>query len=315
MGAPTAVGCPFATLMGLKSSLVNIYDKQYKLLLVFSFLVLLASIGILVQHKLATGEFVEKGVSLKGGLTLTIPTTQADIHGLQSDLSGRFASADISVRSITEAGDLKALIVEASDVAEDDLIAALRANGLPMQPGGFSVEVMGSSLGESFFKQTIIAVLVAFLFMAIVVFITFRSPLPSLFVILAAASEILSTLAMLNVLGVKLSTAGVAALLMIIGYSSDTNILLTAKVLKHKGSTAFERTMNTMRTGVLMTLTAFAATMVGYFVTQSDVIKQIMLIISIGLAFDLIYTWLQNAGILRWYFERKHKHAEGVKNG
>lgn len=301
--------------MGLKSSLVNIYDKQYKLLLVFSFLVLLASIGILVQHKLATGEFVEKGVSLKGGLTLTIPTLQADIPGLQSDLSGRFASADISVRSITEAGELKALIVEASDVAEDDLIAALRANGLPMQQGGFSVEVMGSSLGESFFKQTIIAVLVAFLFMAIVVFITFRSPLPSLFVILAAASEILSTLAMLNVLGVKLSTAGVAALLMIIGYSSDTNILLTAKVLKHKGSTAFERTINTMRTGVLMTLTAFAATMVGYFVTQSDIIKQIMLIISIGLAFDLIYTWLQNAGILRWYFERKHKHAEGLKNG
>lgn len=301
--------------VGLKSSLVNIYDKQYKLLLVFSFLVLLASIGILVQHKLATGEFVEKGVSLKGGLTLTIPTLQADIPGLQSDLSGRFASADISVRSITEAGELKALIVEASDVAEDDLIAALRANGLPMQQGGFSVEVMGSSLGESFFKQTIIAVLVAFLFMAIVVFITFRSPLPSLFVILAAASEILSTLAMLNVLGVKLSTAGVAALLMIIGYSSDTNILLTAKVLKHKGSTAFERTINTMRTGVLMTLTAFAATMVGYFVTQSDIIKQIMLIISIGLAFDLIYTWLQNAGILRWYFERKHKHAEGLKNG
>jgi preprotein translocase subunit SecF len=301
--------------VGLKSLLLNIYDKHYKALLVLSFLLLLASIGVLVNHKIQTGEFVSKGVSLKGGLTLTIPTSRADIHGLQSALSARFPAADISVRSIAEAGELKALIIEASDVAEDGLIAALQANGFSMSPGTYSAEVMGSSLGQSFYRQTIIAVLFAFLFMAIVVFITFRTPLPSLFVILAAASEILSTLAVIDLLGVKLSTAGVAALLMIIGYSSDTNILLTAKVLKHKGSTAFERTITTMRTGVLMTLTAFAATMVGYFVTQSDIVKQIMLIISIGLLFDLVYTWLQNAGILRWYFERKHKHQEGAQNG
>lgn len=301
--------------VGLKSLLLNIYDKHYKKLLVLSFLILLASIGVLVQHKLATGEFVSKGVSLKGGLTLTIPTSQADTHELQQALASRFPTADISVRSIAEAGELKALIIEASDVSEDQLIAALQENRFPMIPGSYSAEIMGSSLGQSFFRQTIIAVLVAFLFMAIVVFVTFRSPLPSLFVILAAASEILSTLAVIDLLGIKISTAGVAALLMIIGYSSDTNILLTAKVLKHQGSTVFERTVNTMRTGVLMTLTAFAATMVGYFVTQSDVVKQIMLIISIGLLFDLVYTWLQNAGILRWYFERKHKHQEGANNG
>jgi preprotein translocase subunit SecF len=301
--------------VGIKSLLLNIYDKHYKQLLVLSFLILLASIGVLINHKIQTGEFVSKGVSLKGGLTLTIPTSQADTHPLQQALSARFPAADIGVRSIAEAGELKALIIEASDVAEDDLVAALQDSGFSMSPGAYSAEVMGSSLGQSFYRQTIIAVLIAFLFMAIVVFITFRTPLPSLFVILAAASEILSTLAVIDLLGIKISTAGVAALLMIIGYSSDTNILLTAKVLKHKGSTAFERTINTMRTGVLMTLTAFAATMVGYFVTQSDIVKQIMLIISIGLLFDLVYTWFQNAGILRWYFERKHKHQEGGQNG
>jgi len=298
-------------LVGFASFLLNVYDRHYKKLLILSFLILLACVGILVQHKLATGEYVAKGVSLKGGLTLTIPTVDADIVRLQSVLSARFIDADINVRAITEAGDITALIIEASDVPEDDLIAALKDNGFPMLSGSYSAEVMGSSLGESFFRQTIIAVLVAFVFMAIVVFVTFRSPLPSLFIILAAVSEIISTLATLDLLGIKISTAGIAALLMIIGYSSDTNILLTAKVLKHQGSTVFERTIRTMRTGVLMTLTAFAATMVGYFVTQSDIVKQIMLIISIGLLFDLIYTWFQNAGILRLYFERKHKHAEG----
>lgn len=301
--------------MGITAALLSIYDRQYKLLLALSFLILLASAGVLAVSKVQTGEFFQKGVSLKGGLTLTIPVSAADIDRLESVLSRQFPAADIAVRAITEAGELKALIIEASDVSEDDLVAALRANGLPMAPGSYSVEVMGSSLGQSFYRQTIIAVLLAFLFMSIVVFITFRSLWPSLFIILAAAAEIISTIAAVNLLGVKLSTAGVAAFLMIIGYSVDTNILLTVKVLKHQGSTVFQRTAETMRTGVLMSLTAFAATMVGYVFIQSDVVKQIMLIISIGLLFDIIYTWLQNAGILRLYFERKHRHAEGGQHG
>jgi preprotein translocase subunit SecF len=297
--------------VGLKDYLLNIYDKQYKKLLALSFIILLASVGVLAFSKAQTGEYFQKGVSLKGGLTLTIPAERADADSLEQALSSRFPAADISVRAITEAGELKALIIEASDVPEEALIEALKANGIMTTPGSYSAEVMGSSLGQSFYRQTIIAVLLSFLFMSIVVFITFRNPLPCFFIILAAASEIISTVAVVNLLGVKLSTAGVAAFLMIIGYSVDTNILLTVKVLKHQGSTVFQRTAETMRTGVLMSLTAFAATMIGYVFIQSDVVKQIMLIISIGLLFDIVYTWLQNAGILRLYFERKHRHAEG----
>ena len=301
--------------MGIKSFLLNIYDKQYKKLLILSFLILFACIGVLVHHKITTGEFVEKGVSLKGGITMTIPVTQADIPELQHALDTRFPHADISVRSVTEAGELKALIVEASDVTEEQLIAALRDNGLPMQSGTFSSEVMGSSLGESFYRQTLIAIAVAFLFMSIVVFITFRVPMPSLYVILCAISDIISVLAVIDLLGIKLSTAGVAALLMLIGYSVDTDILLTTKVLRGKQGTVFERMTGTMKTGLLMSITAFAATTVGHIVIQSDVVKQIMLIISIGMVFDIIYTWLQNAGILRWYLERKHAKQGGEHHG
>ncbi|MEM4247437.1 MAG: protein translocase subunit SecF, partial [Candidatus Woesearchaeota archaeon] len=258
-----------------------------------------------------TGEFVSKGVSLKGGLTFTIPVTSADIHSLQSALSSQFPKADINVRSIAEAGTIKALIIEAADIQEDELISALKTQGLPMRQGEFSVETMGSSLGASFYRQTIIAVIVAFIFMSIVVFVTFRNLLPSLFVILCAVSDILSTLAAINVLGIKLSTAGVAALLMLIGYSVDTDILLTTKVLKRKEGTIFQRTLGTMRTGMLMSLTALGAALAGYFYTQSDIVKQIMLIISIGMIFDMLYTWVQNAGILRWYLEKKEGEQHG----
>lgn len=298
--------------VGLKSALLNIYDTQYKKLLVLSFLLLLACVGVLVHHKITTGDFVEKGVSLKGGLTLTIPAAQADIPQLQHALEARFPRADVGVRSIAEAGELKALIIEASDVTEEQLIAALKDNGFPMRPGTFSSEIMGSSLGQSFYRQTLTALAFAFVFMGIVVFITFRNAVPSMFVILAVISDILSTLAVLDVLGIKLSTAGVAALMMLIGYSVDTDILLTTKVfLRKEGGTVFERTVKCMQTGLLMSLTSFAATTAGYIITQSDIVKQIMLILSIGLLFDIIYTWIQNAGILRWYLEAKHKREGG----
>ena len=57
----------------------------------------------------------------------------------------------------------------------------------------------------SFFIQTMMALLVAFLLMGIVVFIYFRSPIPSLAVILAAGSDIICTVAIFNLTGEKLS--------------------------------------------------------------------------------------------------------------
>jgi preprotein translocase subunit SecF len=293
--------------LGIKSALLHVYDTQYKKLLIVSFLILFACIAVLITQKVQTGEFIAKGVSLKGGLTMTIPVEQVDVPSLQSALSSQFPLADINVRSITEAGTIKALIIEAADVNEDELVAAIKSKGIPLEQGKYSVEVMGSSLGQSFYKQTIIAVIVAFVFMSIVVFVTFRNIVPSLFVILTAVSDITSTIAAIDLLGVKLSTAGVAALLMLIGYSVDTDILLTTKVLKRKEGTIFARTVGAMRTGLLMSVTAFGASMAGYFYTQSDVVKQIMLVISIGMIFDIIYTWIQNAGILRWYLESKEK--------
>ena len=109
----------------------------------------------------------------------------------------------------------------------------------------------------------------------------------------------------------KLSTAGIAALLMLIGYSVDTDILLTTKVLKRKGEggTVFERTVGAMGTGLTMTITALSASIIGAVLIKSDTIKQIMILITIGLLFDMFYTWFQNAGILRWYMEKKDGQA------
>ena len=189
------------------------------------------------------------------------------------------------------------------------MLTAVPELGLPLVEGKYSTEIMGSGLGSQFFAQTIKAVIFAFVLMSLVVFLTFRSIIPSSFVVLAAFSDIVSTLAVISVFEIKMSTAGIAALLMLIGYSVDTDILLTTKVLKRKseGGTTFDRIVGALKTGLVMTATALVASIVGLFFAQADTIKQIMLIVTIGLLFDVVYTWFQNAGILRWYLERKEK--------
>ena len=288
--------------------LATLYDKHYKKLMVLSFVLLFLSIVVLGVTYTKTGEFFKKGVSLKGGITVTIPTTDVNVGQLEAGLVAALPNSDIVVREITEAGIRKALIVEAADTTRELLEEAIKSQGVELIQGDYSVESMGGALGESFFKQTTKALIFAFIAMAIVVFITFRALVPSFFVILAALSDIITTLAVVNITGMRLGTAGIAAFLMLIGYSVDTDILLTTKVLKRRkeGGTLYQRTVKAMKTGLIMSLTSLMAALAAAIFTQSDTIKQIMIIIAIGLFFDMLYTWIQNAGILRVWMEKKY---------
>ena len=290
-----------------KFSLREFHDKHYKKLLMIPLVLLvLALLQIMVQTAL-TGDFMLKGVSLKGGITISIEKP-IDINELNNYLNDKFPQSDIIVRSLSKGGEQFGAVIEASDVESDQLITAVEEKSGKLEDGEFTVEVMGGSLGESFFKETIRAVIIAFIFMGVVVFIYFRVPIPSLAVILCAFSDIMVTLAVANLIGIKMSTAGIAAFLMLIGYSVDTDILLSTRVLKRKDSSVFDAILNAAKTGLTMNLTTLAAIIVALIFAQSDILRQIMTILLIGLIADMINTWLQNAGILKWYVERKHKH-------
>ena len=288
----------------MKNKLLRIYDKQYKKLLAFSILLLITSLFIIGFQWITKGEIVEKGVKLKGGLTITLPATDVSITALQDHLSASFPDADITARGLTESGSITSIIIESSDNRPDDIIESVRDFGISVEEGSYNTDFIDSTLGESFYRQTIIAVAIAFILMAAVVYFTFRQLLPSTFVMLAAFSNIVSTLATISLLDVRLSTAGIAAFLMLIGYSVDTDILLTTRAIKSKEGTPFERISGALKTGLLMSGTSLGAVLVAYIFTQSDTIKQIMLILAIGLVFDIIYTWFQNAGILRMSLEK-----------
>ena len=292
-----------------KKTLCRVYENHYKkLMLLPTLLVILALVQIGIQYA-TTGDFVHKGISLKGGSTITLaqtlPFSPAE---LENRLHAAFPNGEVQIRTLSTLGGKETIVIE-SNAQSKDAVAALLAflqqeSGL--SPEDYSVEIVNPALGNSFFRQALSALGAAFLLMGIAVLLYFRVLIPSLAVILAAFSDIVVTLAIFNLTGQPLSTAGIAAFLMLIGYSVDTDILLSSRVLKRTDGSVMERIYGAIRTGLTMTGTTLAAVAIGLFV-RNDTVHQIMLIIFIGLFVDMIMTWIQNVGLLRLHLERKEK--------
>jgi preprotein translocase subunit SecF len=135
----------------------------------------------------------------------------------------------------------------------------------------------------------------------------YKYSVPSLAIILCAFGDIIMTIAVVDLLGIKLSTAGIIAFLMLIGYSVDSDILLTTRVLKRSEDSVNHRVYGAFKTGLTMTLTSLAAVGISLLVTykSSVVLGQIFTIVLIGLFLDIFNTWVTNASIIKWYAERK----------
>ncbi len=291
---------------GLLASIKHVYEHKYKLLMLITIGIVILSIGVLAYQKATTGEFVKKDVSLKGGLVITIKTDQEfNVDTLQAQLASSLG-VSVDVKSLSAlAGQRIGYTIEVEKLGQDKVKAEVeRLTGVPSAT--YTIEESSSSLSESFFKSVVKALFAAFIFMSIVVFIYFRAPAPSAAVIMAAFSDLIGTIAVMQLLNIKLSSAGVAALLMLIGYSVDTDILLSTRVLKGTRST-MEEIYSSLKTGLTMQTTAIAALAVLYIVAPAATLRQISVILIIGLIFDALNTWIQNVGILRMYLEWKKK--------
>ncbi|MCX6707103.1 MAG: protein translocase subunit SecF [Candidatus Woesearchaeota archaeon] len=299
-------------LSRFKAPLKHIYEKEYKKLFIITIVLFILAVAQIGYQVYSTGDFINKGVALKGGVTITVPNVNYDSNELESYLRGVFSGKDISIRTLTGSRGTQSFSISA-EITTPEEIAKLESDissKLNVTKDQYTANYVGSSLGADFFKQTILSLIIAFCAMALVVFIYFRVPIPSLIVIICALADIIETLAVVNLLGIKVSTGGIAAFLMLIGYSVDTDILLTTRLLKRKEETMEESIYSAAKTGLTMTITAIAAVLVALFLSKSAELAQIMTILFIGLVFDILNTWIQNMGILRLYLEIKAAKAD-----
>lgn len=271
--------------------------ESYKLLIIIPLIITLLSLGILVTHGL------EESVDLKGGsITELTLEKKMDQTELKTFIQEKLKIKEVNVISI-KGND--ATVQMGSDIQVDEFARALEGTAKIK-----SYRSVGPILGKEAMNQIYWAVGFAFLFMSITVLIVFRNLVPSLAVILAAACDIIIALGGMSLFKVPLSLASIGAILMLIGYSVDTDILLTIRVLKQRKGKITERAIGAIKTGLTMSASAIASMSALYLVTvflipEAEVLSNIAAVLIIGLSADILTTWLMNLGILRWYLEAK----------
>ncbi len=273
--------------------------KNYKMFLLVPVLMITFSLLILFNNYIQTGEWFERSFELTGGTLITLDLKEPiDIKRVEDVVS----EYDVNVREIRSFAGHSILVQTREDVNATKIIDDIKKSGIKITQ--FSIQKIGPSLGESFWRQTQIAVVLAFVFMSIIVFLLFRTSLPSLYVILSAVSDILVTLAVMQLLDIELSLAGLGALLMLMGYSIDTDILLTTRFMKTSDPFG-ERLRSALKTGLTMSMTTLGALVALLISSISPLLTQIATVLLIGLLVDIVMTWMQNSVLLRWYMESK----------
>lgn len=276
--------------------------KRYRMLLIVPVILLVFSVAVLVNGYIQTGEWFIKSIELKGGTLITVNIqTPVDVANLKEVLKPMFG--DMSIRELRGFSGYGIMIEIEAEVDSQEVLGVLE--GLGISTTHSSTATIGPALGASFWQQAQTAIIAAFIFMGIIVFAIFRTSVPSFAVMLAAVSDIIVTLGLMQLFGIELSLAGFAALLMLIGYSVDTDIMLTTRLLKGTGLVV-ERVKSALKTGLTMTFTTIGVLAALLVSAISPVLSQIAAVLLIGLVVDLCMTWLQNATLLRWHMEKKN---------
>lgn len=288
-------------LTELLDNFVKNHDNRQ--LLAIPLAILAVSLVILLVSFMSSGSPVDLGMEFQGGTQISVETTDSP-----AKLEEMYSSYDIT--DVRQAGSRVVMQFGVMDKEQQRQLE----NDITSRYSNVQIQQVGPIYGRDLQVQAVRALIISFIGMSLVAFLLFRTLIPSLAIILTAFSDIMIAAAFMKVAGIELSLGTLAALLMLIGYSVDSDILLTNRVLKRRG-TIEEKISRAMQTGITMTTTTLAALAVMYIVstysylvipsfTQITLLSQISIVLIAGLIADMMNTWLLNTGILRWYVSK-----------
>ena len=290
--------------MGIKFELNR---GNLRKLIVVPLLLLAIALFFIGMSYVQEGTFLKRGIDLEGGTQITVHYSETiNRDSLQNSLSSTLGTTDIDIVTTTNPATRvqETVIISVNgDISESTITSAIEsALSISLSPQSYSIRVLGPALAGSFWNQAKWAFTFAFIFMAAVVAFYFRKPLPTIAIVISAVYDLVIILGFIAMTGMHLSLATIAAVLMIIGYSVDTNILLTNKIIRERDGELFERINRGLKTGLTMSASTISVLLALFLVggAYSIVLRQISLILLVGLIADIPNTWMLNANILTW---------------
>jgi len=175
--------------------------------------------------------------------------------------------------------------------------------GIQSTPEFYAIE---PAISQTYLRGAMWAMVLSFIAMFVIVSIVFRHKIVGV-MLPCVGINMIWALGGLALLQIQFSLASLTGFLLMIGFSIDTNILLTEHMLRRVGGEPRERMATAMLTGWMITGTSLATMICINILVTNPSITQLVTVLTFGLAGDLVNTWFLNGGALVWYTERQKR--------
>lgn len=263
--------------------------------------------SVLAIHYSSEGTPVPLGMDFKGGTLVRIQNinepTSDNVASFREDfLKSQYISSGAEIETRSSQSGIQ---IETTEIIDEDRQAStanwikerLTEMGLGDSPV-VSIDPMGPEIADFYRTKALYAAIAALVAMAVILFVALRRVPVVGNILLVVGLDFLGILGAMTILGVDLTRASMAGILLIFGYAVNTNILLSRNILKRKGGTDRDRAGRAMTTGIKMSSTSAAAMVVLNLVATATELNQISAVLVIGILVDMLNTWFLNSGMI-----------------
>lgn len=219
------------------------------------------------------------------GAPISAPVVQEVISGGKAQITGNFTLAEAK-----------------------ELVQRLNAGALPVPIKLINQQTIGASLGRLSLEKSLKAAILGFL--AVLVFMIFYYRLPGLVASLALLIYVVLVLAILKLIPVTLTLAGIAGFILSIGMAVDANILIferfreelkSGKSLGGSIDEGFQRAWPAIRDGNISTI----ITCLILYIFATGLVKGFALTLGIGVLISMFSAIIVTRSFLKWFVGSK----------
>lgn len=270
----------------------NLLTENYEKLIAIP-IILIASSAFFLYYNYSTEEnLLDRSFGLEGGIKITL-TTDEDVSKLVSKLNRMGIN-----NKLFNIPSGKRLVINLDQEVEEKVILEEVGKYVPKD----SIQIIHvKPKSQLLVKAKKIAPFV--LLAAIVaVFLFFRSFPPTLSMSLNIIFNILFILGMMAFFEIQLSPATLCGIGMILAFSFQDDFLLYSHV-KRESEKLDKGIIKATKTGTMMSIVMLIIAL-GLFLVPERALRQVGTVLLFGLPADYSFTWIQSAGIIKFFSER-----------
>ena len=298
-------------------NVVDYYLRNYRKMIFIPIIFVIFFASFIGYYYHVHGEIVNEGISLAGGTNIIISTNQSISPTLIASSLGTDLKQAVTVSvvkapftntitgySITVGKNVNTTLLESS------LSTILK---IPVNGKDSSIDYVSATLAQSSLYSSFILLGIAFILVAAVSLFYFRSVWQAFSNVISIISDIINIVGVLDIIGFSFSTASIAGILMIMGYSADRNIILATNILKREEASMRYRLTRTIKTSLTMDAAALVTFLILFLGTTNSTLHEIAIILIIGVIFDDFTVWILNGSTQLYGLKYKEVEKQPAK--